>query len=95
VAVKTKGQKVSRDPDNPERLIVESLSGPYVSSFMIVRDKQGNICKPWAREEMAKIATKRGRMEYADSMGLDSHRRWALKNAQEKAKELALQGQLF
>jgi hypothetical protein len=96
MAVKTKKQKVFQDPNNSEKLIVESLSEPYSSSFLIVRNEKGEICAPWVVEETVQIK-KRGTMQYGDVMGLKNHQRWARKNAQEKARELArgLQGQLI
>ena len=91
-----KRQKVFQDPDNSERLIVKSLSGPYHSFFLIVKNAKGEICAPWVIEERAGI-DKRGTMQLGDVMGLRNHRKWALKNAQERAQELARssQGQLL
>jgi len=91
MAVKTRRQKVYQDPNNAGRIIVKSY--PFTSYYLRVRDTNGKPCEPWVREEAAMMDIRR--MEARDQISLANHRRWALLNATEKAKELALQGKLF
>lgn len=90
MAVKAKKQKAFQDLANPERIIVESPSGLYVSSLLIARNTKGEICAPWVITEKT-IINKKGGLEHADIIGMKNHQCWAKKNAAKIAEKKALE----
>lgn len=79
--------KIFQDPDNPEKIIVESY--PCASRYIRIRDANGRPCKPWVIEEVAIIDARI--LEREDQRTLFNYRRWALPKAIKKAEELSLQ----
>jgi len=77
--------KIFQDPDNPEKIIIESY--PYTVRYIRKRGKDGKPCKPWVIEEAAIMDVRR--MDWKAKQDLDRYRRRAFPNAVEKAKELS------